>query len=178
MPFSFSLCIVLDSELTILLVPRPNPTVPSMSVLDGPLDLQQVSPLQEKSQHMQELLAEAQLEAGHDSLETMDFRDETYDDSGHIDDLVEDEPVSGPLPSEFFKMCSREQDPQLRRCIDVQTQRQHHQHANTAWKEQILTLVDAYLAWKHRAVTVDDNTVTSNIFHVDAVGIMGAVSIS
>ncbi|KAG1891132.1 hypothetical protein F4604DRAFT_1913945 [Suillus subluteus] len=27
-----SLCIVLDSELTILLIPRPNPTVPSMDV--------------------------------------------------------------------------------------------------------------------------------------------------
>ncbi|KAG1845645.1 hypothetical protein F4604DRAFT_1936793 [Suillus subluteus] len=148
LPFSFSLCIIFDNELTILLVPHPNPTAPSMFVLSMNSD--------EKSRHMQELLTEAQLEAGHDSLETMDFGDETYDDSSHVDDLVEDEPVGGPLPSEFFKMCTREQDPQLRRRID----------------EQILTLVDAYLAWKHRAATVDDNTVTSNIFHVNAVGIM------
>ncbi|KAG1877380.1 hypothetical protein F4604DRAFT_1880377 [Suillus subluteus] len=57
---------------------------------------------------MQELLTEAQLEAGHDSLETMDFGDETFDDSGHPDDLAA-EPAGGPLLSEFFKMCSQEQ---------------------------------------------------------------------
>ncbi|KAG2336047.1 hypothetical protein BDR05DRAFT_978864 [Suillus weaverae] len=56
---------------------------------------------------MQKLLAEAQLEAGHDSLETMDFGDETFDDSGHPDDLAA-EPVGGPLLSEFFKTCSQE----------------------------------------------------------------------
>jgi hypothetical protein len=54
---------------------------------------------------MQELLAEAQLEAGHDSLETMGFRDEI--DNGR-DEFTEDEPVGGPLLSEFFKTCSQE----------------------------------------------------------------------
>lgn len=57
---------------------------------------------------MQGLLAEARLEAGDDSLEIMDFGDETFDDSGHPDDLAA-EPVGGPLLSEFFKMCSQEQ---------------------------------------------------------------------
>ncbi|KAG2120217.1 hypothetical protein BD769DRAFT_1361914 [Suillus cothurnatus] len=62
--------------------------------------------------------------------------------------------------------------PSVHRCIDVQTQRQRHQHANVAWKEQMPTLVDAYLAWKHKVPTVIHNNVASNIFHVDAVGIM------
>ncbi|KAG1727102.1 hypothetical protein EDD22DRAFT_789374, partial [Suillus occidentalis] len=50
------------------------------------------------------------------------------------------------------------------------TRTQCHKHANAAWKEQMPTLVDAYLAWKHEAPTVDDNTIS--IFHVDAVRIM------
>ncbi|KAG1752327.1 uncharacterized protein EDB91DRAFT_1044478 [Suillus paluster] len=54
----------------------------------------------------------------------------------------------------------------------MRTRRQRHQHADAAWKEQMPTLVDAYLAWKHEVPTVDDNTVASNIFHVDAIGII------
>jgi hypothetical protein len=138
---------------------------------------------------MQELLAEAQLEAGHDSLETMDFGDEI--DDGR-DEFAEDEPVGGPLLSEFFKTCSQERyifffpstwylmsisrEPRVRRRIDVRTRTHRRQHANAAWKEQMPILVNSYLAWRHRAPTIDDNTIVSNIFHVDAVGISGEVS--
>ncbi|KAG1727098.1 hypothetical protein EDD22DRAFT_1054262 [Suillus occidentalis] len=59
--------------------------------------------IREQSQRMQELLAEARLEAGDDSLEIMDFGDKTFD-SGHPDDLAE--PAGGPLLSEFFKTLS------------------------------------------------------------------------
>ncbi|KAG1833219.1 hypothetical protein DFJ58DRAFT_719455 [Suillus subalutaceus] len=34
-------------------------------------------------------------------------------------------------------------------------------------------LVNGYLAWRHGAPTIDDNTMMCNIFHVDAVGISG-----
>jgi hypothetical protein len=36
----------------------------------------------------------------------------------------------------------------------------------------MLILVNSYLAWRHRAPTIDDNTIMSNIFHVDAVGFL------
>ncbi|KAG2067453.1 hypothetical protein BDR04DRAFT_1159032 [Suillus decipiens] len=111
--------------------------------------------IQDNSRCMQELLAEAQLEAGHDSLETMDFGDEI--DDGR-DEFTEDEPVGGPLLSEFFKTCSQEREPH---------------HANAAWKKQMPILVNSYLAWRHRVQTIDDNIIVSNIFHVDAVGISG-----
>jgi hypothetical protein len=58
------------------------------------------------SRRMQELLAEAELEAGQDSLDTMDFGGEIVDDSRN--EFAEDEPVGGPLLSEFFKTCSQE----------------------------------------------------------------------
>ncbi|KAG2364868.1 hypothetical protein BDR07DRAFT_1482032 [Suillus spraguei] len=79
----------------------------------------------------------------------MDFGDETFDDSGHTDDLADDEPVDGPLLSEIFKTCSQEQ--------------QHHQHTHAAWKEQMPILVDAYLAWKHEAPAVAD--ILSHLLH-------------
>ncbi|KAG1884097.1 hypothetical protein F4604DRAFT_1919926 [Suillus subluteus] len=127
--------------------------------------------IRDNSRRMQELLAEAQLEAGHDSLETMDFGDEVIDDSR--DEFAEDEPVGGPLLSEFFLTCSQEREPRVRRRIDVRTRTQRRQHANAAWKEQMPILVNSYLAWRHGAPTVDDNAMMSNIFHVDVVGISG-----
>ncbi|KAG2069874.1 hypothetical protein BDR04DRAFT_1118812 [Suillus decipiens] len=130
--------------------------------------------IQDNSRHMQELLAEAQLEAGHESLETMDFGDEVIDKSR--DQFAEDKPVGCPLLSEFFKTYSQEQEPCVCRRIDVQTRTQRHQHANAMWKEQMPILVNGYLAWRHGVPTIDDNTMVSNIFHVDVVGISGEVS--
>ncbi|KAG2070969.1 hypothetical protein BDR04DRAFT_1118075 [Suillus decipiens] len=101
-----------------------------------------------------EKLAEAQLEAVHESLETMDFGDEVIDNSR--DQFAKDEPVGSPLLSEFFKTCSQEQEPH---------------HANAVWKEQMPILVNGYLAWRHGAPTIDDNTMVSIIFHVDVIGI-------
>lgn len=62
----------------------------------------------ENNRRIQEVLAEAGLEAGHNSFETMDFADETL--SQHSDDSTagDSEPVGGPLLSEFFKTCSQE----------------------------------------------------------------------
>ncbi|KAG1764940.1 hypothetical protein EDD22DRAFT_951400 [Suillus occidentalis] len=50
----------------------------------------------EKAQHMQELLAEAQLEAAHGNIDSMDFGDH-FDPSGDMDFLNDDidEPVRG-----------------------------------------------------------------------------------
>ncbi|KAG1720908.1 uncharacterized protein EDB91DRAFT_1088656 [Suillus paluster] len=128
----------------------------------------------ENSARFEELLAEAELEAGQDSLETMDFGGEIVDDS--INEFAEDEPVGGPLLSEFFKTCSQEREPPIRGRIDVRTRTKRRQHANAAWKEQMPTLVDGYLAWRHEAPTDEDNTIASNMFHVDVVGISGKVS--
>ncbi|KAG1778091.1 hypothetical protein EV702DRAFT_1196508 [Suillus placidus] len=88
--------------------------------------------IRDNSRHMQELLAEAKLEAGHDSLETMDFGDEIIDDSR--DEFTEDEPMGGPLLSEFFKACSQEQEPHVCRHIDVRMRTQCRQHAVATWK--------------------------------------------
>ncbi|KAG2343823.1 hypothetical protein BDR05DRAFT_999730 [Suillus weaverae] len=118
--------------------------------------------IQDDSRCMQELLAEAELEAGQASFETMDFGGKIVDDSRN--EFTEDEPVGGPLLSEFFKTCSQEWEPPICGCID---------HANAAWKEQMPTLVDGYLAWRHEVPTDKDNTIVSNMFHVDVVGISG-----
>ncbi|KAG2028905.1 hypothetical protein BDR03DRAFT_906698 [Suillus americanus] len=59
----------------------------------------------------------------------------------------------------------------IRGRIDVRTRTKRRQHANAAWKEQMPTLVDGYLAWRHEAPTDEDNTIASNMFHVDVVGI-------
>jgi hypothetical protein len=64
----------------------------------------------------------------------------------------------------------------IRGRIDVRTRTKRRQHANAAWKEQMPTLVDGYLAWRHEAPTDEDNTIASNMFHVDVVGISGKVS--
>ncbi|KAG1794530.1 uncharacterized protein HD556DRAFT_1442718 [Suillus plorans] len=136
-----------------------------MTLLSSSMDLRS-----KNSTRFKELLAEAQLEAGHDYLETMDFGDEI--DDGR-DEFAEDKPVGGPLLSKFFKTCSQEWEPRVRRRIDVRTQTQCRQHANAVWKEQMPILVNGYLAWRHRVPTIDDNTIVSNIFHVDAVGISG-----
>lgn len=58
---------------------------------------------------MQELLVEAQLEAGRENIDSMDFGDH-FDPGGDVDFLDDDtdEPVGGPLLSEFFKTCSHE----------------------------------------------------------------------
>ncbi|KAG1885509.1 hypothetical protein F4604DRAFT_1918207 [Suillus subluteus] len=128
----------------------------------------------EKARHMQELLAEAQLEAGRENIDSVDFGENTFDTSDYVDvpdDDDTDEPVGGPLLSEFFKTFSQERQPGVYRRVDVRTRAQRHQRAYNAWKDQMPTLVDAYLAWKHNAPSDDGNTVVPNIFHVDIVGI-------
>ncbi|KAG1882375.1 hypothetical protein F4604DRAFT_1921540 [Suillus subluteus] len=128
----------------------------------------------EKARHMQELLAEAQLEAGRENIDSVDFGENAFDTSDYVDvpdDDDTDEPVGGPLLSEFFKTFSQERQPGVYRRVDVRTRAQRHQRAYNAWKDQMPTLVDAYLAWKHNAPSDDGNTVAPNIFHVDIVGI-------
>lgn len=63
--------------------------------------------------------------------------------------------------------------PEIRRRVDVRTQKHRHQCAHDAWQEQIPMLVDGYLAWKHHAGSDGDCTVDSNVFHVNSVGIIG-----
>lgn len=57
---------------------------------------------------------------------------------------------------------------------DRRTQTQCNLHTHTAWSEQLLTLINAYLLWKHGSHGSDgDDHTTDHMFEVCDVGIMG-----
>ncbi|KAG1820593.1 uncharacterized protein BJ212DRAFT_1297955 [Suillus subaureus] len=88
-------------------------------------------------------MAKAQLEAGPDFAEPMDFGDWVFNDDD--EDYNNEVEPGGPL---------------------------HHQWAHTAWQEQLPALVDNYLAWKHSHLQEDhNNPAPHSIFHVTAVRI-------
>ncbi|KAG1788605.1 hypothetical protein EV424DRAFT_1356054 [Suillus variegatus] len=121
-------------------------------------------------QETRELVAEAQLEAGPDFAEPMDFGDQTFDD----DDTDYDNEVDpgGPLVSEFLKTCAQQRGPVIYRRHDIRSRTQRQQRAHAAWQEQLPALVDNYLAWKHSCLQEDHGgPAPHSIFHVTAVSI-------
>ncbi|KAG1772889.1 hypothetical protein EV702DRAFT_1201363 [Suillus placidus] len=128
--------------------------------------------IRENSLHMRTLLAEAHLEAG------PDYVNNDHDESMfHNEDTAEqcndsEENVDGPLFSEFLRTSASQPEAVSNRRQDKRTCTQRNRLANTAWAQQIPTLVEAYLRWKHEPQNHCADDPSHHTFTVSGVGIM------
>lgn len=155
----------------------------SISLDNGPLE----------NTRIRALMAEAQLEAGENYVDTTSYDDTApeydHDDNGEMEELD-----SERLSSNFFQTCGLQQSVftfltyYFAKCFvcsgvtihkrqDVRTRSQRYRHTHDAWTHQMTALVHAYMSWKHRppehATDNQSQARDEHIFGVSVVGLLG-----
>ncbi|KAG1863674.1 hypothetical protein F4604DRAFT_1929076 [Suillus subluteus] len=102
-----------------------------------------------------------------------DFDDSTLVHGGNDNRYQDNNALDTLLFSQFLQMDAQQRGIANCQHYDRRTQTQCNLHAHNVWSEQLSTLIDAYLLWKHGSCKSDGDDHTADyMFEVCGIGIM------